>query len=905
VKDEMRATMPRAAEACEPVCAAKLRPTLLPAAALRREALVSRIDAASRARLVAVVAPAGSGKTTALSQWHDSVRGERQVAWLSLDAHIVGQGRVFTYLHAALQAAGVALPDTLPSADSLGVAMLLDTFDRAAPGLCIVVDGFEVLNEAAQGHDLLRALEYLVLNAPAHVHWIVASRCAPGLRVSQLQLSDQCVVLGARELAFNAPELAALGHTLCRRTLGEPELAQVMATTEGWCAGAKLAFLSLGSRPAAGAASFNGAHRSVVRYFDEVLLCDLPAETQRLLVRCAIVDRLNGALCNALTGDEGGYALLDRLEQSEFFLIPLDEHRQWYRLHTLLLGYARDRLAREEPEAIASLHQKASRWYLSQGLKEEALTHALASNDRAWLVEAMDTCAVDWIKEGDPLVVMRWVAHLTTDEIVGRDEICCAYILSLVLSHRLVEARRILYLARTLPGREHDEVVQYRFRVLHRLICGDVFGKQESVEGYLEGDQMPDPFFTGVLIAAQATSMLGRNRFDEARRMALRARDIGVRCVTPYLTSHTETLLCAAEYQQGNLRTAARISARNYAALKGAPHSPAWVNAAVTLACARYERGRLDGARALLLELIPHVAMCSTPWVYCAAHVVLARLTAMEGRFDEATHLLDVAHSVLDDVGHPRYLAEICYEKVRLGLESNDALLADTTAASFGLREREGHGEWSAPRRYEEAWARCGFAMALLAMQGGEHERARAMLQVIRDSADGAGRVARRMSLDFALAVCHWSAGHDKLAHEVLRRSLSHEQKAGFSRAVFDDVPRFAAYMRGAFAAGKLEMALPARRLKEWLGLTLAPLVPALPHAPPGASVMPAREPLSERELEVLQLLAKGLCNKSISRASGMALNTIKWHLRNLYAKLDATNRTSAVARGRELQLVV
>lgn len=889
----------------QPVWNAKLRPMLLPASAVRRDALLARIDAASHARLLAVVAPAGSGKTTALSQWHDSVRGQRQVAWLSLDALVVGQARVFTYLHAALQAAGVAMPAALPTADSLGVAMLLDSLDRAPQGLCIVIDGFEALHEKGPG--LLRAVEYLVLNSPAHVHWIVASRCAPGLAVSQLQLSDQCVVLGARDLAFDALELAALGQALCRRPLAEPELASVMTTTEGWCAGAKLAFVALGSRVQASATAFNGAHRSVVRYFDEVLLRDLPAETQRLLVRCAVVDRLNGSLCNALTGDDGGYELLDRLEQSEFFLIPLDEQRQWYRLHALLLGYARDRLAREQPEAIPVLHQKASRWHLSQGHKEEALTHALASNDRAWLVDAMDTCAVDWIREGDPLVVMRWLAHLTVDEIVSRNEISCAYILSLVLSHRLVEARRVLYLARNHPGREHNEVVQYRFRVLHRLICSDVFGKQESVEGYLEGDQMPDPFFTGILIAAQATTLLGRNQFDEARRMALRARDIGVRCVTPYLTSHTETLLCAAEYQQGNLRNAARISARNYAALKGTPHSPAWVNAAVTLACARYERGRLDGARDLLLELIPHVAMCSTPWVYCAAHVVLARLKAMEGRFDEAMQLLDVAHSVLDDVGHPRYLAEICYEKVRLGLESNDTALADTTATSFGLREREGHGEWSAPRRYEEAWARCGFATALLAMQGGEHDRARALLQVIRESADGAGRVARRMSLDFALAVCHWSAGRDKLAYDVLKRSLTHDQKAGFSRAVFDDVPRFSTLIRSAFAAGKLEIALPAKPFRQWLGLAaLAPVSSPQAHQAAGAAApaVPAREPLTDRELEVLQLLSKGLCNKSISRASGMALNTIKWHLRNLYMKLDATSRTSAVARGRELQLV-
>jgi LuxR family maltose regulon positive regulatory protein len=160
------------------------------------------------------------------------------------------------------------------------------------------------------------------------------------------------------------------------------------------------------------------------------------------------------------------------------------------------------------------------------------------------------------------------------------------------------------------------------------------------------------------------------------------------------------------------------------------------------------------------------------------------------------------------------------------------------------------------------------------------------------------------MSLDFALAVCHWNAGRDKLAYEVLKRSLAHDPKAGFSRAVFDDVPRFSTLIRAAFAAGKLEITAPAKPLRQWLGLGMEPVSSAHPALAAGSAAVPAREPLTDRELEVLQLLSKGLCNKSISRVSGMALNTIKWHLRNVYAKLDAKSRTSAVARGRELQLV-
>ena len=178
---------------------------------VERPALFVRLDAGLP--LTVVCAPPGSGKTMLLARWAARQRGA--VAWLSLDAHIVGQARVFPYVHAALQAAGVTLPNALPAADSLGVATLLDTLDRAAQGLCIVIDGFESLQANGHtGHGLLRALEYLVLNSPAHVHWIVASRCAPGLCVSQLQLSDQCVVLGAREVWLPSVPVIGAGALL-------------------------------------------------------------------------------------------------------------------------------------------------------------------------------------------------------------------------------------------------------------------------------------------------------------------------------------------------------------------------------------------------------------------------------------------------------------------------------------------------------------------------------------------------------------------------------------------------------------------------------------------------------------------------------------------------------------------
>lgn len=925
-------SLPRATEArAAPVLAERMtaRRAVPGAPALVvREALLTRLEHAASARLVALVAPAGSGKSTLLAQWQSVVSGRRPVACLSLSDDTREPAGFFLALHRALRAAlpGASsaaantcdMPCACPAGLPEAVDWLAALVGTAAQAVTVVLDGFDAVDDPL----LLRMVDHLVQHGPQQVRWMVASRRMPGFPISRMQLQDQCVLIGANDLAFSAAEIGELGVRLTGQTWSDADIAFILKATDGWCGGVKFAIQSTDKAGAEGEplAAFNGSHQRVAQYFADEVFDGQPGEVRRFLTATSIVDRMSGALCNALLGISHGDALLERMVRAQLFVQPLDNHRRWYRYNPLFLDYLRDRLQRENAEMIARLHLAASRWFDAEGLPQDALPHAFAAQHRPWCLQVMERCAVAWTNDGLPLEVLRWCAELTQDEILAHGDICCAYILSLMMSHRMTEACAVLRLATERAERVDggapspaSEVDRYRLRVLGRLINGEPFGEQEADVIGPRGEGKPEEFFAGILVVARTSTLLRCNQFDAARRMAMRAREIGQRCASAYLVSHAETLICAADFQQGNLKSAALACERNYAALRSGPRSPAWVNAAVTLACLRYERGRLADARALLAEVLPHVTLTSTLWVFSAAYIVLARLKALEHKPAEAVQLLDYAHSVLEDAGHPRYLAEICFEKVRLNLDQNDLARAAATADEFSLVDRARHGEWWSVRRYDESWGRYGFATALLSMQQGDCEAARTMLEVLRESAEDAGRVARRASFDMALAMCHWQAGHEKTAFEVLNQTLSPSQQLSFSRTIFDEVPRFSTFLRAAINSGKLRHIPRSRHFNEWLGLVPGASGSLASGGAPGrimarplpvAAVVPAREPLTERELEILGLLAKGLCNKAISRCSGITLNTIKWHLRNVFTKLDASNRTGAVARGRELRLI-
>lgn len=899
----------------------KLKPPQTAATCIERPALLSRLDAAARKKLALVTAPIGSGKTTLLAQWHRRAVREQCVAWLSLDEHDNEPVRFFSYLIAAVKAVCPAFDAYIPHQHRLDASLdatmlvLLSSLGRLNRPVCIVLDDLQMLSAPA----LIRAIDALLLQSAPGIRWILSGRGLPSLHgctsgdtrfpglagdaghaaMSRLRLDDQLMTLGAQDLNFDPAAIVQLGERMCSRTLTDDEALSIQRSTEGWVAGVKLALLAaVESRDGIG--DFNGSHIEVARYLGASVLQEQPVEIREFLLASSVVERMTAELCNKLLGITHGQSLLEQLERAQLFIQPLDSHGHWYRYHTLFLDFLRSCL-RHDMARLSQLNELASRWYAEHQLYEEAVQHAFAAGNEEWRLELLDRSTTMWLRAGEIVSVIHWTSKLPRHAMLGHAGICTVYIASLILSRRFSEA------AATLREVEGDVALERsigaaHLRLLHAMltVLADSSGQIGISSPEALRERGADSFLIGTLLTLQAYTMLRLNHFDKAWRLAMRARDT-FDSISIYSLGYAEVVASLAERAQGDMKAAADRCERMFALVRGGHRSPAWVNAANALAYVRYEENRLDEAEALCTEVLPLLCVQSTVENVSTAYVTFSRIKAINGRYGEAFQLLDYLHSILESGSHVRFLAQVCAEKIRLFLSQDNLQRARAVALEFGLQRRARSGEWRRSRAYDEAWERFGSGYAALLVKQRQYDEARAILQVLRDSAREVAYVYREAPLEAALASCYWHSGDIEGAFDCLNRGFALTQGHGFTRGLFDEVPAMTRIMAAALEQGRLRGALPAHYFCKFQNVfsqnvpvaTPSPRKPALP-----------LEPLTEREVDMLRLLAQGLSNHEISARSQIALSTAKWHLKNVFAKLDVSTRTGAIARAREMRLI-
>ncbi|MFL6655888.1 MAG: LuxR C-terminal-related transcriptional regulator [Sulfurifustis sp.] len=892
---------------------AKLKPPHAASLWVERKALLARVDEALRKKLVLLVAPIGSGKTTLLSQWYRHAAPTRSIVWLSLDEHDNEPVRFFSYLVGALRSAVEDFSAYIASRSDEQVELLLDhvsavfleSLRAIERDLVIVLDDFQSISDPG----ILRAFLFLLQHSTPNVHWLIASRHLPELSLTQLKLQDELSVLGSNELNFAADDIAHLSEKLYGKALSTADADYIRARTEGWIAGAKLALLSA-SEPATARESlkqFTGSHSEVTRYLATAVLRDQPDEVRDFLIASSIADKVNGDLCNALLGISNGQVLLQKLEESQLFIQPLDSQQQWYRYHVLFLDFLRSCLRRDFASRMPQLHKTASQWFAEHQMTDEALAHAFASGDRAWCVELVARCVEKWLKDGEITEVLRWTGKLTREEILRHGDISNAYITSLILLRRFGEAAAALheverYLVYGPPSGRTGKVAVKMLNLM-LAILSDTAEDVGAMDDERLLDDAVDPILTGTLMTVQAYRLLRHSKFDAARRLALRARDVLKATNSVYGIGYAEMVLCLADRGQGDMKMAAQRCEQLYATVRGGRRNPAWVNAATALSHVRYEQNRLAEAEALCTEVLPFLSDASTVENLTIAYITFARVKSVNKRHAEAFQLLDYLHSVLESGGHRRFLARVCFEKIRLCLLQGNFDRASAVAAEFELPLLMSRCEWQEPRPYDEGWEHLGFAQATLLLHEQRYTECRALLEVLRDSAHRAGYVYRELPLEAALAACYWRAGKQEAALSALNRGFALARQFGFSRGVFDEVPDLKMVIGATIKTDKLRGLLPERYFKRFQDIFAEQRDVAPPPETKRKPALPL-EPLTERELDILKLLAQGLSNKEISRRSQVALSTAKWHLKNVFAKLDVTTRTGAIIRARELQLI-
>ena len=407
---------------------------------VHRARLIDRLQAGlERAPgVILISAPAGFGKTTLVSEWVASLtpapsptrRGG--IAWLSLDKEDDDLPRFLAYFIAALQTIAPAVGEATlgalhasqpPPADVLLTALLNDL--AALGDAVLVLDDYHVIESPA----IEEALTFFVDHLPPQVRLVIASREDPPLPLARLRARGQLTELRATDLRFTSAEAADFLNQVMGLSLAAADVAALENRTEGWIAGLQLAAISMQGRSDTGSfiQAFTGSHRFVLDYLVEEVLQRQPERVRGFLLRTAILDRLSGPLCNAVTGQQDGKAMLETLERGNLFVIPLDDQRQWYRYHHLFAEVLRTHLQEAQPERVSEYHRRASEWYEQNDLPADAIRHALAGEDfaraanlieRVWLAMDISYQSAAWL---------RWAQQLPEGLIRAHPVLCLGY----------------------------------------------------------------------------------------------------------------------------------------------------------------------------------------------------------------------------------------------------------------------------------------------------------------------------------------------------------------------------------------------------------------------------------------------------------------------------------------------
>ena len=883
------------------------RPDLVP-----RPRLLARLDEGLARGLVLVCAPAGYGKTVLLAEW--ARRGRYPVGWLSLDAGDNDPARFWRHVVAALDRARPGTGERLaallgPPAPSSFQGLVTAVINDLAgeEEALLVLDDYHVIG-SPQVHE---SLAFLVEHRPAGIGVMLASRSDPPLALARLRARGQLTEIRAAELRFTPAEA---GELLQHATSALPDasVAALAARTEGWAAGLQLAALSLRGHDDAAAfvAAFTGSHRYVLDYLAEEVLERQDSQLRTFLRETSVLERLSGPLCDAVTGREGSQALLEEAERAGLFLIPLDEVRGWWRYHHLFADLLRARLQERQPGRAGQLHRNAAAWYAGHGLADDAIGHAAAAGEMLWAARIIEQ-HFDTVYNirGEAATSHRWMSVLPDEVVRSRPRLLLAQAIMAATSGHLEVVEPLLDAVECAPPGWADEPFEPTAGVEASFLI-NVPALIRLLRGYLaqfRGDAGATAGFATQalaeikpgerLLSASAHAFLGvaewlRGRLTEAER-AIAASVTGWREAGHLTTTAVRWYeLVLVRRAQGRLDAAVLTCQRALDSLvtSGRP-LPAAGPGYVGLADIAYQRDELDSA---LRHATEGIALCrqfvhTTPLANGLA--ILAMIRQATG--DPAGALEAITEAGRASPGPAGMLNPVPAQRARLLLAQGDLPGVARFAQENGLGPDD-------QADYARESGHLVLARILLAQD--RPAPALALLDRLHAPAVAQDRTGSLIEIGALRALALAASGEEAVAVTVLAEALLLACPQGYVRVFADEGPPMAALLGRLIAAqrtGRVAAGVP-------LGY-LARLQRAFDTGRLRSDLVPAGivDPLTSRELEVLEMLAAGRSNQAIAGELVVTLDTVKKHVGHVLGKLGAANRTEAVARARELSLIL
>jgi LuxR family transcriptional regulator, maltose regulon positive regulatory protein len=885
-----------------------------------RPRLADRLAATHGGELTLVCAPAGFGKTALLADW--ARRDRRPVAWLSLDEGDNDPARFWRHADAALdevrpgvtERVAALLQGLQPTSFEAVVTTLVNELAGVTGEVVLVLDDYHLIQAPAVHESVGFLLEHL----PAQLRLVLASRADPPLPLARLRARGQLVELREGDLRFTPEEAAELLRAAVGPELPKAAVAALTDRTEGWVAGLQLAALSLQGRGdiAAFVEGFSGSHRYVLDYLAEEVLDRQPEQLRTFLLETSILERLSGPLCDAVTGHTDSQQLLEQVERANLFLQPLDEERRWWRYHQLFADLLRARLHQQRSKRVPELHRAAAAWFEAHGLAEEAVRHAGAAGEAAWVARLMERHfpGLLWVSEDTTL--SRWLAELPAS-VVGEPWLCVALASLAAMGGRLEEAERLLVAAERAPAgaagtqgppagtpvrlAEDLPSVIAMYRANFARIHGDArpatrFAHRAQAE--LAGD---DPLTRAVVEwnLAQADLLGGRL---EGVEHALRRVMAAYRAAGMPLQA-AGVCYDLAQVQHGLGRLGAAITTCREALELAAIDPDLSPAAAAHARLAELLRER-DDPDAALDHATRGVELCRQhgfAWSLAVALAALAWIRQAQGDPDGARAAMAEAERALPDPGLVDLFNPAPVQAARLALAQGrvEDAARFVRDRSLGPEDEPGY-----PREREYLV----LARVLLAQQA--PQRALGLLARLHAAAAAQGRTGGVIQVRALQALARSASGDHAGALEALAEALTLGAPEGWLRVFLDEGPPMATLVRKLLAGRRQQRPGAADAIpREYLArLADAFQQAGLPVRPPtsrgGVVVAGLVEPLTARELEVLGLLAAGAPNRAIAQQLVVTQETVKKHLSHIFDKLGVANRTQAVARARQLGLL-
>ncbi|HEX6419815.1 MAG TPA: LuxR C-terminal-related transcriptional regulator [Acidimicrobiales bacterium] len=853
---------------------------------MRRDRLVAQLDLAVQRRVAVVVAPPGYGKTVAVAQWARA-HPRARVRWLTLRPEHDEGSRLAAELCAVLGA---------PSPDPAGAATLgrLDGDRRQArpvilasvraalkraPPATLVLDDFHRLAAPEVVGELCDLIEHL----PRWIHAVLVTRVDPPLRYHRLRLDDELVEVRQDDLAFRWGEAAELLHRLAGRDLSDGEVDALVARTEGWATGLQLAGVSLRGRrdPGRFVATISADDRHVADYLTEEVLRQQPGGVRRFLLSTCVLDRMCGPLCDAVTGEAGGQAMLEELDRRSLFVTPLDPGRQWFRYHTLFRALLRSHLRDEDPALERRLLERAAAWHLSRGELDAGVDHLADAGAWKDLLDVASAYGCGLLARGRPTTIARWVERVPA-----------------AVRERNVEAT-LLHAAASLMAGDTSAVdrdlavVGSGARTAHRATASLLRAHSAAHQGR----------------TARAAGLAG-----QALREVADLDDAEIPNPLGLLGSRRDVEAAAqlawgvASLHRGNL-TASRAALD--VALDGG-HAVWQVEALGCLALLEAWSGRLDAAKELAarsLSFAGELGVGRQP-LAAEAYLALAIVARHRDEVGRAAALLDQAAGRAVPAGHPVLATLVLGEQALVTLRSGRP--ADGLAALRRLAPTAGSDACDADGRRRAAEARVRLAI-------GDTGGAERVLGRGPDDRVDVASARMRLAIERGdAAACralagHWPSGPEpraSLERDLWVAVLDHREgdqaaaREGFASVVRRAEPEWNV---GPFRSAGRHVLGPGRQLYR---SAPSPFLRVVVDGEPtiAASRPPGRgrlvEPLTERESMLLALLPTRLSNAEIADRLGVSVNTVKTHAKHVYRKLAVTGRGEAVAAAERIRLI-